>query len=915
MGTLKKTNKSPYNLISGAFFVVSALLNLIFLLGEVNHSRNNVFASADIFIIDSEYTPVICFAFIILFGIFTICSIVSLFLNFTKQKTSIWPALTAVFCTGISLVLNISYSVSDFSILLILSLLINISWLIYALFCWFSNGNYKKPSKSDFTPLKRNLSIILSICVLICISLFYVPLCSYSSSDADGIVAPMNALSSDYFSTICLVYLALICALVIVIFRLIANALICLTKSDSDFINATSPIVTLTLISSAVYFVSGVMICSFNNTPEEEYSTYAYIPLIISFTLYFIFAILSRNFGEPKVKSDGEKAVFITRLEFLIYALSAAGLTLAQIFSDIIQVQFDEASLILMEDVHLNGYEIFMTYNQLDSGFQLVAFVLFTAMCITAVLIASSVLCFVRKSKLFYKVTLSSLISSGIISLVVGLFGKYYEIVQRINEDAISRMLGMEFDSLNPGLSFTVISPSFYWFLGICSVLIVAVIRRPYSKGTVGETPVLQSGAEMRIQPGAQVSSSNELQIGTSNIPSGSASVGSSALNNSVISPSVMNERMLSNPCPAFDEIDSKIPEFEAKLDERRNHIFENPTLQKITEFVVTYARDSRLHLSYSVEDIATFIAGLGASRLTILQGMSGTGKTSLPKIFSEAIFGNCEIIEVESSWRDKNELLGFYNEFSKFYTPKKFTQSLYRAVLNKNVITFIVLDEMNLSRIEYYFSDFLSLMENEEDKREIKLLNIPLYKTNNGITSEYSALTDGHTIKIPSNIWFIGTANRDESTFEISDKVYDRAHTINFNKRASKPIYNGQPLEQRFLNVYAFRNLLEQAKQKVNFSIENYPLIKEIEKLLAPYNISFGNRIANQIEDFVKIYASCFPSPESVIFDAVEKIMLSKVISKLELKSIENKTALAREFEKLNLMRAAEFILKLNED
>jgi hypothetical protein len=150
-------------------------------------------------------------------------------------------------------------------------------------------------------------------------------------------------------------------------------------------------------------------------------------------------------------------------------------------------------------------------------------------------------------------------------------------------------------------------------------------------------------------------------------------------------------------------------------------------SLSDLVKFVVEYARDSRLHLSYREEDIATFVSGLGACRLTILQGMSGTGKTSLPKIFSEAIDGNCDIIEVESSWKDKNELLGYYNEFSRTYTPKKFTQALYKAALNPEIPTFIVLDEMNLSRIEYYFSDFLSLMENEENKREIKLINIKL--------------------------------------------------------------------------------------------------------------------------------------------------------------------------------------------
>ena len=118
--------------------------------------------------------------------------------------------------------------------------------------------------------------------------------------------------------------------------------------------------------------------------------------------------------------------------------------------------------------------------------------------------------------------------------------------------------------------------------------------------------------------------------------------------------------------CPSFTEIDNKEEEYNQELEFRKTKLFQNPSLPSLVNFIVDYARESRLHLSYTPEDIASFIAGLGSTKLLILQGMSGTGKTSLPKIFCEALMGNCEIIEVESSWKDKNELLGYYNEFSE---------------------------------------------------------------------------------------------------------------------------------------------------------------------------------------------------------------------------------------------------------
>ena len=294
---------------------------------------------------------------------------------------------------------------------------------------------------------------------------------------------------------------------------------------------------------------------------------------------------------------------------------------------------------------------------------------------------------------------------------------------------------------------------------------------------------------------------------------------------------------------------------------------------------------------------------------------MSGTGKTSLPKIVCEALMGNCEIVEVESSWRDKNELLGYYNEFSRTYTPRKFTQALYRACLDPDTVTLIVLDEMNLSRIEYYFSDFLSLMENEEDRRELKLLNTPLYCVSDHELRPYRGLIDGHTIRIPRNVWFVGTANRDESTFGISDKVYDRAHTMNFRHRAARIEHYGAVQAPRYLSCPILLSLLGQARDSFPFDVETNGTVRRVEELLAPYTVSFGNRVARQMEDYVRIYCACFPSPASRLNEALENILLSEVVAKLENRNVEDREALAAEFDGLGLHRCADFVRGLNEE
>jgi len=247
-------------------------------------------------------------------------------------------------------------------------------------------------------------------------------------------------------------------------------------------------------------------------------------------------------------------------------------------------------------------------------------------------------------------------------------------------------------------------------------------------------------------------------------------------------------------------------------------------------------------------------------------------------------------------------------------YTPKKFTIALYKAALNKEICTFILLDEMNLSRIEYYFSDFLSLMENEEGQRDIKLVNIKLTKKENETESEYLALDYSNTLKVPSNVWFIGTANRDESTFVISDKVYDRAHTMNFTKRAPKVRNYSDPIPQRYFDYNTINELFIKAKKEGDFDAENSQLIKNVETLLAPFNISFGNRILKQIEDFVNIYKACFKD-KNVEDQAIEKILLSKVVAKLEVKAIDDKEKLEMEFEKLNLNQCVDFIRRLDNE
>lgn len=595
------------------------------------------------------------------------------------------------------------------------------------------------------------------------------------------------------------------------------------------------------------------------------------------------------------------KALLLQRVELLVYTILNVVLALLALLTNIIRVDF-KSTYFAIDSISLNGWNLIGGSSAtLEEGQQILAYVIFALFVVLCSATFLSLISFLSSSELFSKIAMSTVFTASTAALVVGLFGKYYEIVQSMNEEMIEGLLKnlVSSDSL---YTYVVSSSSLYFFIGSLLVVAVIFLRKPYSR-------ILAMEKQIAAEDAAKLPQVIELSAseGKNPLPGGVATEGAA--------PADINQPNSFDPCPAFSVLDAKKEEYSAALLQKKSSLFDSPTLPRLIDFIVQYARDSRLHLFYTPESIATFLAGLGTTRLTILQGMSGTGKTSLPKIVAEALMSVCDIVEVESSWRDKNELLGYYNEFSKAYTPKKFTQALYRAKLNPEVITFIVLDEMNLSRIEYYFSDFLSLMENEPDKRELKLLGVPLVRTEHGQRYEYDGLTDGYTVKIPDNIWFIGTANRDESTYDISDKVYDRAHTMNFDKRAASVRYFNEPIPPKYLPVSTLTGLFEDAKARIEFRIEDNPLIAAVEKLLSPYNISFGNRIAMQIESFVKIYAACFTSNEVVLHDALETILLSKVVRKLELKSIDDKEGLAAEFAKLRLLKCSEFILSLKEE
>lgn len=292
-------------------------------------------------------------------------------------------------------------------------------------------------------------------------------------------------------------------------------------------------------------------------------------------------------------------------------------------------------------------------------------------------------------------------------------------------------------------------------------------------------------------------------------------------------------------------------------------------TLQSLCEDLRNYAC-SQNGLYYELRTIRLMIAGLASTKLIVLQGISGTGKTSLPYVMGKFFKNDATIASVQPSWRDRNELFGYFNEFTKKFNETEVLKRIYEADYTDDV-NLIILDEMNIARVEYYFAEMLSILE-MPNPNEWKIELVPSTLPND------PARLEGGNLKIPQNVWYIGTINNDDSTFSVSDKVYDRAFVINLDNK-------GVPFDAP--KTQAKRIAYSEVEQLYKKAMENYPVSGEIldciEKLdtyvIEKFRIAFGNRIMKQLKSFVPVYVACGGTEK----EGVDYILATKVFRKFE--------------------------------
>ena len=873
-------------------FVLFLLISVLFLFfGLLANTPNGSIAQQ----IDFKDLPgIMCFILLLITIILALLNIGYAIYVLIKQRLFLEPFIInailltiMLFIGGFNKVIDSGHTV----VAVFIYILIGVGIAYYIL---RRKNNAPEISKNELP--KENKASFIKVFIINAISTFillinlFIPLFSFDGEDI-LLIRGLFYAQSIFELVVAIVYLLFLTVSILLTLSMARY----LKYKNNSFPELSKTSIYYNFALSTAFLITGI-IGSYvwaNYMKADKVSSIVFIQFLLISVITTVHAFVN----SPNIAEKNKNKKLNKKISLAIFSFTTVftAITFISLFISLVSISNPNNELnFIAPDTSITGWDLLINPGSKGNSSLPLSFVVLAIIVISSVLYILSLTALFSKSNEVKRIALASIFTNFIFVLVLGLFGKAYEITYQITKENLLEYFNNKYPSFTSIITSkdpVINSQVFYMIFIDTAIAILMFIFKPFTK------------ADNELVGSIELANTDPLNVNVENQPA-TTDIGEEK-----------KTVFEFDSCPSFTEIDNKEEEYKRELEIRRTKLFQNPSLPSLVNFIVDYARESRLHLSYTPEDIASFIAGLGSTKLLILQGMSGTGKTSLPKIFCEALMGNCEIIEVESSWKDKNELLGYYNEFSELYTPKKFTRALYKASLNPEVTTLIVLDEMNLSRIEYYFSDFLSLMENEPEKRNIQLTNNKLRRISNEQEIDYLSLKDGHTLHVSENVWFIGTANRDESTFEISDKVYDRAFTMNFNKRAPKVRNYSQPIDKRFLPFEMLSSLLESAVNHSIFDLESVPYISEVEQLLRPYNISFGNRIMNQIEAYVKIYSACFNDSIEAKNDAIETILLSKVVAKLEFKAVEDKEELIRKFDKLKLYKCSEFIKRLSED
>ena len=289
-----------------------------------------------------------------------------------------------------------------------------------------------------------------------------------------------------------------------------------------------------------------------------------------------------------------------------------------------------------------------------------------------------------------------------------------------------------------------------------------------------------------------------------------------------------------------------------------------------IRNFAACGDENGEKRLYYEIKTIRMMIAGLSCTKLIVLQGISGTGKTSLPHMLGRYFLNGATIASVQPSWRERSELFGYFNEFTKKFNETEVLKRIYESSYNDD-INIIVLDEMNIARVEYYFAEMLSILE-MPDPKEWKIELVSSRWDDDPVHLEDGKLT------IPQNVWYIGTANNDDSTFAVSDKVYDRAVVINLDSKGTP--FTPTPTEAKQVSFSYVDSLYKKAVEEHPIEDAVWQKVEKLEShIISRFSTAYGNRIVKQMKTFIPVYVACGGTQ----LEGLDYLLATKVLRKFD--------------------------------
>ena len=299
---------------------------------------------------------------------------------------------------------------------------------------------------------------------------------------------------------------------------------------------------------------------------------------------------------------------------------------------------------------------------------------------------------------------------------------------------------------------------------------------------------------------------------------------------------------------------------------------------------------------NYEGDLIENFYLSLKSKPFVILAGTSGTGKTRLVKLFAEAIGAKMKLVPVRPDWSDSSDLFG-HTDLSNQFHPGAIIDFIKQAEWDKSTPHFLCLDEMNLARVEYYLSDFLSIIETRDRKDNGAIETDALVDASYFRTQ--SAREKYGRVYIPENLYIIGTVNMDETTFPFSKKVLDRANTIEFSfvNLMAKTIAGRQAVAQKLDNSFLKTDYLylrdcddEDLIDTVCFNLE------ELNQILVKANLHVGYRVRDEISFYMMNNKKADLLNEDAAFD--HEIM-QKILPRVQGSSAAIKDVLSELFAK----------------